>query len=429
MEKNRIKRDHEKVLADGKTYLEGILENIVDIVQISDVNDTWLSVNPAFERIMGYKAEEVIGKKSGELSFFPDEEKKKIAEIEKAVHEEGKSVSGVELVFITKSGKRVNISYSEARLRDSEGKDIGSVAVLRDVTEKRKQGAKLKKSNEFNRLLIENLPVAIWMCDKSGRCNFINKEYTRLLGYRKEDVLGKTEQESPYVCETGLPYIKEGTIEALDKIWESAGGRKKPKEFPEGEVPIKAKDGKITIHHGIEIPFGEGDTRLWASMDITELRKRELSLKSAISNLGSVLSKASEGDLSIRVNLSKISEEYRPIGENINSVIASFNRMIDAIKNASEDVSDKAQRVATASEETTAAIEEIGESMKAVAKEAEKQSEAAINQASAAEETQSAIEEQARASQELSTVGQELLNLSDNLLETLKPLKIKPAKK
>lgn len=429
MEKNRIKRDHEKVLADGKTYLEGILENIVDIVQISDVNDTWLSVNPAFERIMGYKAEEVIGKKSGELSFFPDEEKKKIAEIEKVVHEEGKSVSGVELVFITKSGKRVNISYSEARLRDSEGKDIGSVAVLRDVTEKRKQGAKLKKSNEFNRLLIENLPVAIWMCDKSGRCNFINKEYTRLLGYRKEDVLGKTEQESPYVCETGLPYIKEGTIEALDKIWESAGGRKKPKEFPEGEVPIKAKDGKITIHHGIEIPFGEGDTRLWASMDITELRKRELSLKSAISNLGSVLSKASEGDLSIRVNLSKISEEYRPIGENINSVIASFNRMIDAIKNASEDVSDKAQRVATASEETTAAIEEIGESMKAVAKEAEKQSEAAINQASAAEETQSAIEEQARASQELSTVGQELLNLSDNLLETLKPLKIKPAKK
>jgi len=429
MEKNRIKRDHEKVLADGKTYLEGILENIVDIVQISDVNDTWLSVNPAFERIMGYKAEEVIGKKSGELSFFPDEEKKKIAEIEKVVHEEGKSVSGVELVFITKSGKRVNISYSEARLRDSEGKDIGSVAVLRDVTEKRKQGAKLKKSNEFNRLLIENLPVAIWMCDKSGRCNFINKEYTRLLGYRKEDVLGKTEQESPYVCETGLPYIKEGTIEALDKIWESAGGRKKPKEFPEGEVPIKAKDGKITIHHGIEIPFGEGDTRLWASMDITELRKRELSLKSAISNLGSVLSKASEGDLSIRVNLSKISEEYRPIGENINSVIASFNRMIDAIKNASEDVSDKAQRVATASEETTAAIEEIGESMKAVAKEAEKQSEAAISQASAAEETQSAIEEQARASQELSTVGQELLNLSDNLLETLKPLKIKPAKK
>jgi hypothetical protein len=46
MEKNRIKEDRDKVLANGKAYLEGILNNIVDIVQTSDVNDTWLSVNP-----------------------------------------------------------------------------------------------------------------------------------------------------------------------------------------------------------------------------------------------------------------------------------------------------------------------------------------------------------------------------------------------
>jgi PAS domain S-box-containing protein len=362
------------------------------------------------------------------LPFFPDEEKKRIAEIEKVVHEEGKSVSGVESVFISKSGKKVNISYSEAMLRDSEGKDIGSVAVVRDVTEKRKQEAKLKKSNELNRLLIENLPVAIWMCDKSGRCNFINKEFTRLLGYRKEDVLGKTDQESPYVCETGLPYIKEGTIEALDKIWESAGGRKKPKKFPEGEIPIKAKDGKIAIHHGIEIPLGEGDTRLWASMDITELRKRELSLKSAISNLGSVLLKASEGDLSTKVNLSKISEEYRPIGDNINTLIASFNQMAETIKNASQEVSDKVKRMTTTSEEAMIAIEEISESMKTVTEEAVKQSTTAMNQAAAAEETQSALEEESKASQELSTIGLELLKLSDDLLDILKTLKIKPTK-
>jgi hypothetical protein len=74
----------------------------------------------------------------------------------------------------------------------------------------------------------------------------------------------------PYVCESGLPYMEEGTVEALRKIWKHT---LEEGEIASGEVPFSTKDGRIVIHHGVEIPYGKG--RLWASVDVTELRKRK----------------------------------------------------------------------------------------------------------------------------------------------------------
>jgi methyl-accepting chemotaxis protein len=203
-----------------------------------------------------------------------------------------------------------------------------------------------------------------------------------------------------------------------------------------GEVLSKVSKGDLTAKVDLNTisreykPIGEDINKMISATqkNIEKLKNKEINLRNAISNFGSVLSSAAKGDLTQKVDLLKIPAEYCPIGDNINSTIASFNRMINTIKGASKDVSDKAERMARASEETGSAIEEIAESMKAVAEEAEKQATAAMKQASAAEETQSALEEQTRASERLSTIGQELLHLSDNLSNTLKPFKIKPAK-
>jgi hypothetical protein len=51
-----------------------------------------------------------------------------------------------------------------------------------------------------------------------------------------------------------------------------------------------------------------------------------------------------------------------------------------------------------------------------------------MNQASATEGIEAALGEQTRASEEFALIGQELLRLSDNLLNTLKPFKIKAKK-
>ena len=147
------------------------------------------------------------------------------------------------------------------------------------IEETGKREEELEESNRFNQRLIENLPVAIWMADEGGKCCLVNREFIRLLGWTREELLGTHTPNFPYVCESGLPYIEEGTVEALSKIWEHTIEKK---EFTTGIVPFLTKDGKIVIHRGVEISYGKEEARLWASVDITELKKREEKLKKLI---------------------------------------------------------------------------------------------------------------------------------------------------
>ncbi len=67
--------------------------------------------------------------------------------------------------------------------------------------------------------------------------------------------------------------------------------------------------------------------------DIEILHKSESDLKIAISVFGFVLSKISKGDLSVKVDLNEISEEYETIGEDINSMILSIRKHIEDLQN------------------------------------------------------------------------------------------------
>ena len=197
------------------------------------------------------------------------------------------------------------------------------------IGEIRRSEVELKESNEFNQTLIENLLVAIWMCDEEGRCNLVNKEFTGLLGWTREELLETHAPNFPYFCKSGLPYMKEGSAEAANKIWKHAVEKK---EIGAGEVPFITKDGRIVVHRGVEIPYGKRESRLWVSGDITELKNKETNLKNAILTFGSVLSSAASGDLKAKVDLSKIAEEYKSTGEDINSMISARKHETDRLK-------------------------------------------------------------------------------------------------
>lgn len=134
----------EKALRDSEERLQLYFSNINDLIFSVDSNSTILNVSPSVERILGYKPEDLIGKTFNELSFLtPLSMQKAFGDI--ALLFKGKSIENSEYEFITKNGKRLFGEISASPIY-SEGKIIATVAIARDITERKKLEEELQKA-------------------------------------------------------------------------------------------------------------------------------------------------------------------------------------------------------------------------------------------------------------------------------------------
>jgi PAS domain S-box-containing protein len=318
-------RKREEELKKSQEYTRSLFYSIPNPTSILDLDGRRIDTAKATEDYFRMSRDKILGAKAEDL--YEKEDLKKIRE---TMEKGKKGYSSCEATCIRGDGTRFPVILSFAPVRDKDGNLINIAFSATDITELRKREqeqanaisalskvlgitatgdlsarvdtkgwseelevigmainsliesleynieevkkskAKLEESNRFNQMLIENLPVAIWMANEEGKCCLVNKELTRLLGWKKEELIGKLSPESPYVCKSGLPYMKEGTVEALSKIWKHTLEKK---ELAADIVPFKTKDGRIVIHRGVEIPYGKEKARLWTSMDVTDLKK------------------------------------------------------------------------------------------------------------------------------------------------------------
>ena len=134
---------------------------------------------------------DLYGDKKGELCYRAYEGSDKICEdcpVEKTFID-GK---------IHRSERRIptdkGISFYElisSPLKDSKGKIIAGVKVVRDITERKRMEEKLRNSEEKYRTLVETLMEGIWVLDKDANTRFVNPRMAQMLGYTIDEMMGK----------------------------------------------------------------------------------------------------------------------------------------------------------------------------------------------------------------------------------------------
>jgi PAS domain S-box-containing protein len=109
-----------------------ILDNIPSGVYTVDREMKFLSFNRSLERITGYSAEDVLGKKCSEVlrSDFCEAG----CPLKRSIRT-GETLRGVELNLRARDGSVVPIASSTAVLRDEEGRPIGGICSFRDLRE------------------------------------------------------------------------------------------------------------------------------------------------------------------------------------------------------------------------------------------------------------------------------------------------------
>ena len=146
-------------------------------------------VNPAFERISGYPAEEVMGRN---CRFLQGDERDQPAleELRTALREERES--RVVLRNYRKDGEPFWNELYVSPVHDDEGRLTNFVGVQNDITERRRFEEILRESEERFRATFEHAAVGAAQVGIDGRWLRVNRRLCEIVGYTQEELLGMT---------------------------------------------------------------------------------------------------------------------------------------------------------------------------------------------------------------------------------------------
>jgi len=310
----------ERKLKETNRKLEMFLETAMEGITIVDSNDNLSFVNKAFAGMLGYEKEELLGANLRKLV-----DKEGFEKIRKETEARKKGVtSRYEIKLYCKSGDPHIVQVSASPFWDADGNFAGTLAIIMDVTERKKMEERLRESEERLRSLIEYAPDAIYINDLNGKILEGNRQAEILTGYEKEELIGKSILEAGLLPEKYVPKA----IEAVQK--NLSGQRTGPDEFE-----LIRKDGSRVFVEISTIPIKSGQRIeiLGIARDITERKQMQKKLEEYSQHLEALVEQRTRQLKEAQEKLIK-SERLAAVGEVAAMVGHDLRNPLTGIKGA-----------------------------------------------------------------------------------------------
>ncbi len=132
-------------LADLKTYTDNVLASLTTGIVTVDLDGRVVTLNPAAELMTGFFAGEVGGRYCTEVFAATPE----LGEMLMETIATRAALPGIAVTLHRRNGRSVPVELSTAPLKGVEGKDLGVIAVFRDVTVVRELEQRLRRSDRL----------------------------------------------------------------------------------------------------------------------------------------------------------------------------------------------------------------------------------------------------------------------------------------
>ena len=110
----------------------------------------------------------------------------------RALRGEKLRATDLEILVEQSSGVRRNVLVSPTALKNGQGKIIGAINCLHDITVRKRTENALRESEERSRAVIHQSTAGIVGTDLMGRIIFANEKFCSMLGYKQHELIGKT---------------------------------------------------------------------------------------------------------------------------------------------------------------------------------------------------------------------------------------------
>lgn len=263
-----LENENKEIINTLKQYKDIVDER--SIISKTDINGVITYVNEPFEKISGYKKEELIGI-SHNVITHPAINKNIFKQMWKKINFEKKSWQG-RLKNIAKDGSEYFVDIIIKPILDLEGNIIEYISLSNDITDLETTKEYFKTQTQKNALnLTESIRIVNAYKEAINESNIIlrinldknivyaNEAFFRISGYQKSDLIGK-----PYSSLKHYDLNEEEQAKKIDKIfsgdiWKGKiSNIKKNGDFFHCDVtvyPLKNNDDEVIeymcIHHDI----------------------------------------------------------------------------------------------------------------------------------------------------------------------------------
>ena len=284
----------EAELAASEIRYRGLFESAQEgILIIESETGMVLDVNPFLIGLLGFSHEQFLGKKIWELGFFKDivANQDNFAELQRKQY-----LRYEDLALETSDGRRIPVEFisnvslvNQQKVIQCSIRDITKHRQAEDALRQSRQAAlnlmkdavaarnrseqmsqSLRESEERYRSLVETTFDWVWEVDAQGRYTYASPRVWDMLGYRPEEMLGRT----PF------DLMPEDEVRRVQAVFAQIAARREP--FAVLENTSRHRDGRLVVLEtsGTPILSPEGTLLGYRGMDrdITERKQAEETL-------------------------------------------------------------------------------------------------------------------------------------------------------
>lgn len=200
----------EENLRKARTFGDAVFNSMHDSISVLDANTLKIiDVNAAFLEEQRLGKEDVLGKTCYEVTHgldrpcaLPHDPCPLHDTVQLGVY------STYEHTHFNSRGERIMSEVSTSPLKDSSGRIVQVVHVSRDITERKRTEARMRKLS----MVVEQTADIVVITGKSGIIEYVNPAFENLTGYSRDEAVGNT----PRILKSG-----RHTAEFYQELWDT----------------------------------------------------------------------------------------------------------------------------------------------------------------------------------------------------------------
>jgi PAS domain S-box-containing protein len=165
-----------------------LFDHVGHMVCTLDLEGRITSVNATGLTLTGYSERELIGRPALDL-IDPEVRQDAVKRFERRL-QAGQDAPPDESIVIARDGRRVPVEVTSALIRDDDGRSVGVLGLVRDVSDRKRDEEILLESEERFRSAFDYAAIGMALVAPDGGWIQVNRALCDLVGYSRDELLG-----------------------------------------------------------------------------------------------------------------------------------------------------------------------------------------------------------------------------------------------